>query len=187
MPRFDGAPAAELLHFAKESGVVTSMDVLGVRHPDPLPVLEPALPYLDYFMPNLAEARRICGIADPLLAARFFVERGAGACVVKMDERGSVIVSREVEIRLPAFHVPVVDTTGCGDAYCAGFIVALSMGWDLERAGRLGTATAGLVAGGLGSDAGVTDLPQTLKFLEGAEPRFVHPSETHGYGQSLPG
>jgi sugar/nucleoside kinase (ribokinase family) len=172
MPRLDGAPAAEILRFAKEHGVTTTMDVLGVRHPDPLPVLEPALPFLDYFMPNLAEARRLSGIKDPAEAARFFVDRGAGAAVVKMDERGSLIATSDAEFRLPAFQVPVVDTTGCGDAYCAGFIVALSMGWDIEQAGRLGTAAAGLVATGLGSDAGIVDLDQTLAFLDRAEPRL---------------
>jgi sugar/nucleoside kinase (ribokinase family) len=173
MPRIDGAPAAEILRFAKEHGVVTTMDVLGVRHPDPLPVLEPSLPYVDYFMPNLAEARRICGIDDPIQAARFFVDRGAGASVLKMAERGSLIATSDAEFRLPAFRVPLVDSTGCGDGYCAGFIVALSMGWDVEQAGRLGTAAAGLVAGGLGSDAGIVDLAHTREFLDQAEPLIV--------------
>jgi sugar/nucleoside kinase (ribokinase family) len=171
MRRFDGNPAAEVLRFAKEHGVVTTMDVLGVRHPEPLPVLEPSLRYLDYFMPNLAEARRICGLTDPVETARFFVERGARGAALKMDERGSVIVTLDAEYRLPAFEVPVVDSTGCGDAYCAGFIVGLSMGWDVEQAGRLATAAAGLVAGGLGSDAGIVDLAQTLAFLDRAEPK----------------
>jgi sugar/nucleoside kinase (ribokinase family) len=66
--------------------------------------------------------------------------------------------------------VPVVDSTGCGDAYCAGFIVGLLRGWDLERAGRLGTAAAGLVIQGLGSDAGIVDLDQTIAFMETATP-----------------
>ena len=51
----------------------------------------------------------------------------------------------------------------------AGFIVGLSQGWDLERCGRLGTAAAGLVIQGLGSDAGIVDLPRTLEFMDSAE------------------
>jgi sugar/nucleoside kinase (ribokinase family) len=73
------------------------------------------------------------------------------------------------EIRVPAFRAPIVDSTGCGDAYCAGFIVALSMGWDLEKAGRLGSAAGALVIQGLGSDAGIVDLERTLEFMETAE------------------
>ena len=56
-----------------------------------------------------------------------------------------------------------------GDAYCAGFIVGLRRGWDLVDCARLGTAAAGLVIGGLGSDAGIVDLDQTLAFMRSAE------------------
>ena len=65
----------------------------------------------------------------------------------------------------PAFDIPVVDTTGCGDAYSAGVITALLCGWGAEGGAWLGAAAAGLVAGGLGSDAGIVDLPATLEFL----------------------
>jgi sugar/nucleoside kinase (ribokinase family) len=70
---------------------------------------------------------------------------------------------------VPAFKVPVVDTTGCGDSYCGGFIAGLAMGYDLEQACRLGTAASALVATGLGSDAGVKDLAHTLSFIAAAE------------------
>jgi sugar/nucleoside kinase (ribokinase family) len=73
------------------------------------------------------------------------------------------------EIRVPAFKTKVVDSTGCGDAYCAGFIIGLSKGWDLEKCGLLGTAAAGLVITGLGSDAGIVNLEQTIDFMNKAE------------------
>ncbi|HET6793916.1 MAG TPA: sugar kinase [Acidimicrobiales bacterium] len=166
--RFDGAPAAEVLRFAKERGVVTTMDVLGVRHRDPMEVLGPCLPHLDWFMPNLDEGRRISGLSDPTEVARFFVERGAGGAVLKMDTEGSLVATADAQVRLPALPVTAVDSTGCGDAYCAGFIVGLSMGWDPEQAGRLGTAAAALVVGGLGSDAGIVDRPSTVELMERA-------------------
>jgi sugar/nucleoside kinase (ribokinase family) len=59
----------------------------------------------------------------------------------------------------------VVDTTGCGDAYTAGFITGLCHGWDPVAAGRLGTAAAALVAQGLGSDATLTSLGQALELI----------------------
>ena len=64
---------------------------------------------------------------------------------------------------------PVVDSTGCGDAYCAGFIVGLLRGWDLKESARFGTAAAGLVIQGLGSDAGIIDFDHTVKFMRSAE------------------
>ena len=42
-------------------------------------------------------------------------------------------------------------------------------GLDLEKAARLGTAAGGLVIQGLGSDAGIVDLDQTIEFMENAE------------------
>jgi sugar/nucleoside kinase (ribokinase family) len=51
----------------------------------------------------------------------------------------------------------VVDTTGCGDAYSAGFLRGLSLGREPEDAALLGSACASLVAQGLGTDAGEFD------------------------------
>ena len=64
----------------------------------------------------------------------------------------------------------VVDSTGCGDAYCAGFITGLLKGWDIVDCARLGTAAAGLVITGLGSDAGIVDFDQTVAFMNSGEP-----------------
>jgi sugar/nucleoside kinase (ribokinase family) len=75
-----------------------------------------------------------------------------------------VIVDGDGVDRIPAFEVPVVSTTGCGDAFTAGFLVGLGAGRAVPDAARLGTAAAALVAQGLGSDAGIVDLPSTLAF-----------------------
>jgi sugar/nucleoside kinase (ribokinase family) len=51
-----------------------------------------------------------------------------------------------------------VDTTGCGDAFSAGFLRALGLGRDRPAAARLGCAAASMVAQGLGTDYGDYDL-----------------------------
>jgi sugar/nucleoside kinase (ribokinase family) len=67
---------------------------------------------------------------------------------------------------VPALEVEAVDTTGCGDAFSAGFLRGLSLGRARPDAARLGCAAAALVAQGLGTDHGdfdlaaVTDLSQ---------------------------
>ena len=176
MPKFDGQPTMELLKFAHQHGVVTSFDLVAVERPDLLDLIEPCLPYIDYFMPSLDEAQMMMRLAGHSYQSRqdvidFFLDRGAKHTVLKMGAQGSSIAAKAFgEIRLPAFKVAVVDTTGCGDAYCAGFIYGLSQGWSLPEAGRLGTAASGLVATGLGSDAGIVDLEQTLAFMRNAEP-----------------
>jgi sugar/nucleoside kinase (ribokinase family) len=69
-------------------------------------------------------------------------------------------------IQTPAFDVPVVDSTGCGDAASAGLIKGLSLGWDLEKSAWLGCACGGLVVQGLGSDAGIVDFESTVRFAQ---------------------
>jgi sugar/nucleoside kinase (ribokinase family) len=174
MPKLDGEPTARILRFAQERGVPVTLDLIAIDRPDLLEVIAPALPYVDYFMPGLDEARMICGLQDRHDVIRFFLDRGVRHTVFKMGGEGSSIAWRggdgEIEeIRIPAFASRVVDSTGCGDAYCAGFIVGLRRGWDLVECGRLGTAAAGLVIGGLGSDAGIVNLQQTIDFMRSAE------------------
>ena len=65
----------------------------------------------------------------------------------------------------------MVDTTGCGDAFCAGVIVARCAGWSIDRAAALGNASGALTARGLGSDAGPRDLDEALRFLDHAPVR----------------
>ncbi len=52
----------------------------------------------------------------------------------------------------------MVDTTGCGDAFSAGFLRGLALGRSRRDAAALGCAAAALVAQGLGSDYGDFDL-----------------------------
>lgn len=174
MPKLDGAPTARILEFARSHDVPVSLDLIAIHRPDLLDVIAPALPFVDYFMPGLDEARMICGLQERQDVIRFFLDRGVRTTVFKMGAAGSGIAWRggdgEIqEIRVPAFRAGVVDSTGCGDAYCAGFIAGLLRGWDVVECARLGTAAAGLVISGLGSDAGIVDFAQTIGFMHGAE------------------
>ncbi len=174
LPKLDGQPMADVLKFAKEHGLTTTFDQVLVKKPNLIDIYSPCLPYVDYFMPGFEEAQVICGLTNRLDVIKFFLDRGAKHTVFKMGGQGSSIAwynshGTLEEIRLPVFKVPVVDSTGCGDAYCAGFIIGLSLGWDLEKAGLLGTACAALVITGLGSDAGIVNLEQTIEFMNAAE------------------
>ena len=80
-----------------------------------------------------------------------------------MGEEGSLFMNQKDKIITPAFDINVVDTTGCGDAFDAGMIVALIKDMDLESSLKFATTTSGLVATGLGSDAGIVDYEDTIK------------------------
>ncbi len=153
-----GEAAAEILANARERGIVTSADVLAPGEQGVLEWIAPALPHLDYFLPNDDQVRGFTDVDDLEEACRSLMERGAGCVAATCGADGVILVDAEGAIRVPAFDVEVVDTTGCGDAFSAGFLRGLSLGRDRAAAAALGCAAAGLVAGGLGSDHGEFDL-----------------------------
>jgi sugar/nucleoside kinase (ribokinase family) len=97
-----------------------------------------------------------------MAAAAFFREAGAGACVIKNGAAGSILGLPERTVSLPAHAITPVDTTSCGDSYCAGFIAALLRGFEPVEAARFATATAALVAQGLGTLGKLESFDATL-------------------------
>ncbi len=72
------------------------------------------------------------------------------------SEKGSVLLSAEEEVTVPAFPTTVEDTTGAGDLYAAGVLFGLSEGQDLETCGKLGSLAAAEVISHLGARAEVS-------------------------------
>ena len=149
-----GEAAATILAAARERGVVTSADVLAPGEMGVLEWIEPALPHLDYFLPNDEQVRGFTGRDDLAAGCRALLERGVGCVAATCGAEGALVVDPAGEERVSAFGVDVVDTTGCGDAFSAGFLRGVALGRDPVAAARLGCAAAALVAGGLGSDYG---------------------------------
>ena len=147
-PKLDGGSGAELLKAAHEAGAVVTCDLISPQG-TAFDELKRLLPFVDYFMPSAAEALALTGTADLDAAADVFLGLGAKACIIKNGGRGSHVVLPEGRYALPAHVITPVDTTSCGDSYCAGFIAALSRGWAPLDACRFATATAALVAQGL--------------------------------------
>ena len=63
----------------------------------------------------------------------------------------------------PAYPVDVVDATGAGDAYAAGFLAGTIMGWDLKATVELASATGAACVTAIGTTAGIQNLEETLK------------------------
>jgi sugar/nucleoside kinase (ribokinase family) len=155
-----GEEAAKILAFAREHGVVTSADILapGEQAAAILDWIAPAFAQLDYLLPNEEQVLALTGLSDLGDACRALLERGVGCVAATCGADGALVVDRGGEARVPAFAVDVVDTTGCGDAFSAGFLRGLSLGRGPAEAAALGCAAAALVAQGLGSDHGEFDL-----------------------------
>jgi sugar/nucleoside kinase (ribokinase family) len=104
------------------------------------------LPQVDFFSPNLAEARRLTGLGEPRQVIRALLEDGAACVALRMGAQGSLVATANGrEMRVPPVHVKqVVDPTGAGNAYCGGFLVGLGETGDLLEACRYAAVSASL-------------------------------------------
>ncbi|MGN6868036.1 MAG: carbohydrate kinase family protein [Solirubrobacteraceae bacterium] len=155
-----GEEAAKILSFAREHGVVTSADILapGEQASAILDWIAPAFAHLDYLLPNEEQVLALSGTSELAAGCHALLDRGVGCVAATRGAEGALVVDRESDTRVAAFEVDVVDTTGCGDAFSAGFLRGLALGRSRADAARLGCAAAALVAQGLGSDHGAFDL-----------------------------
>ncbi len=166
MSRFDGADTAAVLAKARQLGVQTSLDTAWDATGRWLRLIEPCLSHLDYFVPSFDEAQMIAGRQDPAEVARFFLDYGIRIVALKMGEQGCYVTDGEQAIRLPAYPVQPVDTTGAGDCFAAGFLTGLIQGWDLERTARFANAVGAMCVTAIGATSGVQNLDATLHFLQ---------------------
>jgi sugar/nucleoside kinase (ribokinase family) len=132
------------------------------------------LPDTDLFLPNSAEARATTGIDDIDIAAESLAGRG-GTVAIKFGDGGGMVVRGEETVRVPGIQVVVVDTTGAGDTFDAGFIAGHLAGWPLGRCLALANVCGGLstVAAG-GVDAQPT-MEEALARIGEVEGRIAPP------------
>ncbi|MEJ5252918.1 MAG: sugar kinase [Armatimonadota bacterium] len=166
MPGIDGEPTAELLRRAKEMGVITSFDTVWNTSSGWMQTVKPCLPYVDYMIPSIEEAKMLTGKEDPEDIAQVFLEHGVKVVGLKMGERGCYIRTRDMKLAIPRYQVQAVDALGAGDAFAAGFLTGVVKGWDLEQTGRFANAVGALCVTALGATTGVRSLEETLEFMK---------------------
>jgi sugar/nucleoside kinase (ribokinase family) len=169
----DAAAGADLLRAAKAAGATITCDLISPRK-SALDALKLILPFVDVFMPNAGEARLLSGRQDLAEAGQVLRDLGAGACAFTDGADGSLLVNADGALRIPAHPITPVDTTSCGDSYCAGFIAGLDRGWPVEEALRLASAVSALVAQGLGTLGALTGFEAAERLMRaGAEARIA--------------
>jgi sugar/nucleoside kinase (ribokinase family) len=158
--------AVRVLKHAKANGTTTSVDLIAPGGMGTFDLIAPALAYTDYMLPNQEQVLGFTGAADLADGCKRLLDAGAGMLAVTCGADGARVVSDEGAQQVPAFAIDVVDTTGCGDAFSAGFVYATGIGRPPRDAAVLGNAVAALVAQGLGSDHGDFDLATADAFAE---------------------
>ena len=177
-PLDDPAAVLALAEKAKEAGAILCADTkIPVYKRISLSEFAGALSLVDYIFPNETEAAYYSGkvltgeetdkdfeeMADAFLAA------GVRNVVIKAGARGCFYKGTQGCLSLPAFAVPVVDTTGAGDNFVSGFLTALLEGKEVREACRFGSACAALSIQAVGTTAGVKSRDQVRDFLSAAE------------------
>lgn len=99
--------------------------------------------------PNELEAATLTGrpmedTAQAEAIARALLDAGPQAVVLKRGAAGALVATRDEVRHVPGFRVPVVDTTGAGDAFSAALLVAMAEGRDLMAAVRFASAAGAL-------------------------------------------
>ena len=167
MPQFDGKPMANVLKKAKELGITTSLDTAWDATGKWLDTLEPCLPYVDIFLPSLTEAERLTGNSELKSITTFLREYGIGTIGIKMGKEGSFVSTPDEEFYVPAYSVNIVDATGAGDAYVAGFLAGIIKGWDIRMTAQLASASGAACVTAIGTTAGIENLEATMRICEG--------------------
>ena len=129
-----------------------SLNVKTILNPAPAAEIDESLfSMIDYFTPNETEAsfyvdHNVETHEDAEKAAMQLLEKGIKNVVITLGEKGAFFANSEEKFSLPTANLsnPVVDTTGAGDAFNAGFAAALTEGQNIKDALKFASATAGL-------------------------------------------
>ena len=103
--------------------------------------LSPILKSSFIVFPSQEEVRMLTG-KDYKNGAREMLNYGIKIVACTRGDKGSYILSKNEEIELPSEEAEVVDTTGAGDVYAAGFLAGLLKGYTLFKCAKLATKAA---------------------------------------------
>jgi sugar/nucleoside kinase (ribokinase family) len=163
-----------LFEEARASGASTSFDANW--DPDERwEGIDRLLATVDIYFPNAEEARRIGGDDDPLAAARGIVRRADAAgrdpelppltVALKLGAEGGLVVRGEAALRVPVPDTRVIDTTGAGDAFDAGFIAGTLGARPLAEVLALAVACGSLSTRAIGGVDGQATLAEAEALL----------------------
>ncbi len=113
--------------------------------------LRGAVAACDVFLPSEVEAVALAGTGDLLEAARRFLALGPRVVVIKLAERGCLVVGPDGQAEVAARPAAVVDSTGAGDAFCGAFATVHLTCGDPLAAAAAGAAAAGAAVAGQGT------------------------------------
>jgi ribokinase len=130
-----------------------------------LNALEPFLRRAYVVMPNARELSLLLGSPDYKRNADILLKHGVKIVAVKLGREGCYVTDGKERFHIDSFRVKVADTTGAGDAFCAGFLYGLINGEGLQDCGKIGNFVASKCVMKVGARSGLPELAD----LEGVD------------------
>ncbi|GAB4052395.1 PfkB family carbohydrate kinase [Spirosoma litoris] len=121
------------------------------------------LPYISILKANEFEMEVVTGQKNAWDGAMYLADLGVREVIITLGSEGSLIYTEGTFYEIPAFKpTAVVDATGCGDTYMAGYLLKRVQGSHVEEAGEFGAALATLKVASSGPFSGSPALFSTL-------------------------
>jgi ribokinase len=141
------------------SGVKISFDPGALYARKGLATLKPIIKKCSIMFPNSIELKLLTG-QDYKEGARTFIELGVDVVAVKLGGQGCYVTDGKESYLIEPYKVEAVDTTGAGDAFCAGFLYGLIKRKDLYQCGKLGNFVAFRCISKVGARTGLPTLKE---------------------------
>lgn len=138
------------IELAKQSGCKVALDLASYNVvEDNRDFLLELIPQIDIVFANEEEAKALTHSSPEYTLE--FLSKNCEIAVVKVGKKGSFIKRGNEVVKVDCNDIKVIDTTGAGDMYAAGFLAGLIKGFDLQRSGELGNCLAESVIQNLGA------------------------------------
>jgi sugar/nucleoside kinase (ribokinase family) len=161
-----GLDAKTIFSKARECGAKTYADTTPLAGNESIDMIADILPTLDFFAPSYSEAAILLKMEDPREMALELLARGVGTAVIKIGADGCVVADKNEINTVPAYKTEVVNTTGAGDNFSAGFLRGLCGGYSKISCAKLGNAAGAITVSSVASTGAVKSFGQIKNYIE---------------------
>lgn len=153
-PQLDIPGMEALFASVKKAGKLLCADSTKRKNGETVADIAGAIRHLDYFFPNLDEARLLTGLDEPDDIAGALLDAGVGCVALKLGGKGCLVKTACERHEVSAYAgANCIDTTGAGDTFAAAFIAGLLDGKSLVQCAAQANATASICVEALGATA----------------------------------
>jgi len=145
--------------------VVVSLDPGAIYAQKGFSYIKPLIRYTDILLLNYEELSILAGRSSVEEGANMMLSLGVSIVAVKLGEKGCFVTDGRQRHYIEAYKRKVIDPTGAGDAFNAGFLYGLIKGKSLEECGKLGNFFASCKIGKPGTRSGLPKLSEIENFV----------------------